>query len=209
MTAFPLDVAIVATGVANLASVRAALVRAGARPRLTTSADDVLTASAVLLPGVGAFDPARETLARHGIDDALRERITNGRPTLAICLGLQLLCESSEESLRDLRGLSVLDGRIERFHGDVLVPQLGWNAVVSDADCRILASGFAYFANSYRLAVRPKGCRAAITDHGGAFVAVVERGALVACQFHPELSGACGQALLRRFVQSARESVEC
>ncbi len=193
------DVAVCHTGTANLASVMAALRRAGAAPRLTEAPATVLEAGHVVLPGVGSFGAAMDTLGPSGAADALRERMARGRPTLAICVGLQLLCRASTES-PGAAGLGLIDDVITRFPAQVRVPQFGWNAVTPENGCAVLTAGHAYFANSYRLETAPQGWRAAMANHGGPFVAALERGALVACQFHPELSGSWGGALLGRWL---------
>ncbi len=194
------EVAVVRTGIANLASVLAGLERAGARATLTTDPATVRSAAAVVLPGVGAFDAGMTALEAHDLCDALRARIAADRPTLAICLGMQLLFQGSEESEQGRAGLGVLRGRALRFRAPSRVPQLGWNRVTPEPGCTVLATGFAYFANSYRIVEAPADCRVAHADHGGRFVAALERGQLLACQFHPELSGAFGRTLLRSFV---------
>lgn len=194
------EVLVVRTGSANLASVLAGLERAGAAPRLTERADEVAAADRVVLPGVGAFGAVARRLRELELVDALRERITADRPTLAICLGMQLLCEGSEESA-GAAGLGVVAAGVRRFSDGVRVPQLGWNRVTANPECHVLASGHAYFANSYRVVDPPAGWRCATADHGGPFVAAMERGAVVACQFHPELSGAYGAALLKRWIE--------
>ena len=194
------SVVVIRTGTANTASVLAGLSRAGAEPRLTSRAADIRDAGHVVLPGVGAFAAAMEALTTDDdLADAIRARVEDGRPTLCVCVGLQLLCESSEES-PGVTGLGVVAGTARRFSGGVRVPQLGWNEVVPGEGCRLLTAGHAYFANSYRLVAAPAGWSAAMTDHGGPFVAAFERGAVVACQFHPELSGAWGLELLRRWL---------
>jgi imidazole glycerol phosphate synthase glutamine amidotransferase subunit len=195
------EVLIARTGTANLASVIAGLRRIGASPRVTEDADEVRTAPRVVLPGVGAFGAAMEKLRASGLDAALAERIRAGRPTLAVCLGLQLLCDASDET-PGVAGLSVVPGRITRFPDTVRVPQLGWNYVQSDGGSPLLESGYAYFANSYKLAAPPAGWSAAYSDHGGQFVAALARGAVLACQFHPELSGVWGLGWLRRWVEA-------
>lgn len=195
----PPEVLVVRTGTANLASVCAGLRRAGAEPRLTESPADAAAAARLVLPGVGAFGPALARLRECGLVEVLAERIRAGRPTLAVCLGLQLLCEQSEES-PGARGLGIVPGRVMRFPESVRVPQLGWNLVQAGGDCRLLTSGYAYFANSYRLPAAPDGWAAAEAEHGGRYVAGLERGAVLACQFHPELSGPWGLALLRRWL---------
>lgn len=202
------EVVVVPTGVANMASALAGLRRAGAEPRLAADASELIAAERVLLPGVGAFGVGMERLRAGGFDRALIERVQADRPTLAICLGLQLLCQSSEED-PGVDGLGLVGGQVRRFRSrpGLRIPQLGWNRIEAQPGCKRLASGTVYFANSFRLEQAPKGCAVATADHGGPFVAAFERGALLACQFHPELSGPFGQALLRRFV--AQEEVAC
>ncbi len=202
-------VAVVRTGVANLASVLAGLRRAGGAPRVVNDARSVNDAGMLVLPGVGSFGAAMHELDARRLSAPLAARIRAGRPTLAICLGLQLLASGSDES-PDAAGLDVFAGRAARFGADVRVPQLGWNVVAPDDDCTLLHGGCAYYANSYRLTARPNGWRAAWSTHGGPFIAALERGAVLACQFHPELSGAWGTDLLYRWLSRARkEAVTC
>lgn len=214
-------VAVVRTGTANLASVETALRRLGRLVEFVADGDAVARADRLVLPGVGAFATAREEIAAQGLEDALRERIGEGRPTLAICLGMQLMARGSEEA-PGVPGIGALNAVATKFGGGRRVPQMGWNRVVPSDRCRIVPEGFAYFANSYRL---PVGARAeaaaacaptapaapspepsaggwlpAWSEYGGPFLAAVERGAVVGCQFHPELSGAYGRALLTRWL---------
>jgi len=193
-------VAIIQTGVANLASVLAAFERLQVPTTLVTDRASVAAATHVLLPGVGAFGAGMDALRADGLDDALRERIAADRPTMAICLGLQLLAAGSEET-PGVAGLGIFDCTVRRFT-DVKTPQLGWNEVVAGGG-RFIVDGFAYFANSYRLIDAPPGWSAAMSNHGGPFCAALERGNVLACQFHPELSGAWGQALLRRWLEAS------
>lgn len=198
-------VAVVATGTANIASVLTGLRRAGAEPFVTVSPDDVRGAAAVVLPGVGAFGAAIESIDGAGLRGVLVERIGGGRPTLCICLGLQLLAETSQES-PGVRGLGVVAGEVTRFAGEVRVPHVGWNTVEPDGpESRVLlvSRGYAYYSNSYRLAQAPAGWVASWSEHGGRFIASLQRGAALACQFHPELSGEWGQDLLRRWLAQA------
>lgn len=189
------QVMIVPTGTANLASVIAGLVRVGAEPTLADDGADVERADRVVLPGVGSFGAAMSEVDRRGMRDALRDRIEDGRPTLAVCVGMQLLAAESEESER-VEGLGVVADRVRRFPNTVLVPQLGWNQVATDRGCRFITDGWAYFANSYRYTELPEGWSGARTDHGGEFVSAMERGDVLACQFHPELSGGWGRDIL-------------
>lgn len=192
-------VAVVATGVANLASVLAGLKRAGAEPEVTEDAAVVREAPVAFLPGVGAYGAGMEGLRRTGCDAALVERVRDGRPLMAICLGLQMLAGDSEET-PGVAGLGVVDAHVTRYRGDVRIPHFGWNKVVPTPGARLLTPGYAYFANSYKLDAIPAGWEGATSEHGGRFVAAIERGPIVACQFHPELSGDWGQDLLRRWL---------
>jgi imidazole glycerol phosphate synthase glutamine amidotransferase subunit len=197
-----LPVVVVRTGTANIASIVAGLERAGAAPRVTEDAAEVAAAERLVLPGVGTFGAAMERVAAHGLGEPLRARLAAGRPTLCICVGLQLLAVASDES-PGARGLAVVPGTVRRFAGAGLrVPQLGWNRVTADPGCRLLAGGHAYFANSYRLDEAPDGWLVARAEHGGPFVAGLERGAVLACQFHPELSGPFGLGVLRRWLSA-------
>lgn len=191
-----MTVGIVHTGLANIASVRAAFDRLGVG-LVDVDASGVESVDALVLPGVGAFGPAMAALHDQRLVAPLRARIAAGRPTLAICLGLQLLAASSEES-PGVDGIGVWDVGVTRLPAGVRVPQLQWNRVAG-----ALGDGWAYFAHSYRLAAAPPGWSIATTDHGGPVIAAVARGPVLACQFHPELSGAWGQGLLRRWLAEA------
>jgi imidazole glycerol phosphate synthase glutamine amidotransferase subunit len=193
------EVLVIQTGTANTASVLAGLGRAGASPILDNDPCRVSRADRVVLPGVGALAAAMLRLRRDGLLEALRGRIEAGRPTLAICLGLQLLCNGSEES-PGILGMGVLRAEVARYPDTLRVPQMGWNKVLPGKDCRYLNFGYAYFANSYRLTTAPKSWQVAWSDHGGPFVAAVEKGEVLGCQFHPELSGTWGRELLARWL---------
>lgn len=193
------DVLIVRTGAANLASVVAAFERLGRSVKITDNAFAVSQAQRVVLPGVGAFAPVARRLTESRLGEAIRARVEADLPTLAVCLGLQLLAAGSEEGA-GASGLGVLPVTASRFCDDVVVPQLGWNSVEADPGCRLLTDGAAYFANSFKLDEQPPGWKAAWSEHGGRFVAALERGEVLGCQFHPELSGSWGEALLRRWL---------
>ncbi|MFZ1426978.1 MAG: imidazole glycerol phosphate synthase subunit HisH [Geminicoccaceae bacterium] len=195
------EVLIVPTGTANIASVMAAFRRLGAEPRVSESAAEVAVASHVMLPGVGAFAASMARLVEHGLDAALTGRIVADRPTICICVGHQLLFETSDES-PGVRGLGIVKGHVGRFTGDVRVPQFGWNEVQPAENSRLLEGGYAYFANSFRAIAAP-GWTVATATHGGRYVAGMERGNVIGCQFHPELSGPYGEALLSRFLELA------
>ena len=197
-------VTVVRTSTANLASVRSGFERLGCRVRTTASPQGVTRAERLVLPGVGAFAAAQRAIAARGLEDALRDRIGAGRPTLGICLGMQLMARGSEEA-PGVPGLGVIDGVVEGYDRGAAgwrVPQMGWNRVVPAGGCVIVPGGYAYFANSYRLAEAPGDWLPVWCEYAGRFVAAVERGAVVGCQFHPELSGAYGRAVLTRWLEA-------
>lgn len=207
------DVAIVATGAANLASVLAAFTRQGVRPQVTRDPAVVAAAPMVVLPGVGAFGHAMQRLEADALVEPLRDRIAQGLPLLAICLGLQLLCEGSDES-PGVKGLGAIPLRVERFAPEagqsLRVPQMGWNRIEPDPEAQLLEAAYMYFANSYRLRDVPQGWCTATSEYAGRFVAALERGGVLACQFHPELSGRAGADLLARWVaRSRQEAARC
>jgi len=193
------ETVLVGTGLANVASVTAAFQRLGVTLRPSVDPAVVAAAERVVLPGVGHFAPAMAAVREAGLVEVLRARVQAGRPTLGICLGMQLLCEASEEAPGE-EGLGVVPGAVRRFGEGLRVPQRGWNRVRAEEGCRLLQGGAAYFAHSYRLVQAPPGWQVAWSDHGGPFVAALERGRVLGCQLHPELSGAWGLALLERWL---------
>lgn len=198
MTA-PFEVVILRTGTANTASVLSKFSCMGTRARLSDDPRDVRDAGHVVLPGVGSFGAAMERLTRAGLVEPLRTRIAAGRPTLCICLGLQLLFEESDES-PGVRGLGIIPGRVTRFPASARVPQFGWNRVHAPAAHAFVRAGDAYYANSYRATAAPRGWRVSTSDYAGPFLAAIERADVLACQFHPELSGSWGIRLLIRWL---------
>lgn len=204
MSTPPAQAVIIRTGTANLASVCAAFARCGVDSLISDDPDRVAGSPLAVLPGVGAFGAAMTSLRATGLDEAVRDRFRRGRPLLAICLGMQLLCDASDES-PGVAGLGLARGRITRFNPRVRVPQMGWNTIEPDPDATLMSPGWMYFANSFHLEGPPPGWACARTDHGGLFVSAMQLGPVLACQFHPELSGAAGLTLIRRWVASAGE----
>lgn len=206
MSKNPEQVVIIRTGVANIASMLAAFERLGVTPLLTEDREIIADADHLVLPGVGAFGAGMKRLEELGLVDILRARlISSERATFCVCLGLQLLCQGSEES-PGVEGLGVIEDHARRFSDELRVPQLGWNQVTpvdADANAFLTEEGYAYYANSYRLASIPEGWRGATSTYGAPFVAALERGNTLACQFHPELSSTWGQALMRRWLLGA------
>lgn len=198
------SIAIVQTGTANLASVLAALRRAEPETNLCLTSDPSIISSAerLVLPGVGAFGAAMANLSSAGLIGPLTARIRSGRATLCICLGMQILLDQSDES-PGVRGLGVARGTVTRFDSSIRVPQMGYNVVKPVGESAFLTTGHAYFANSFRLVSAPDGWSVATTDYAGTFVSALQRGGVLACQFHPELSGRWGHDLLTRWLRSA------
>jgi imidazole glycerol-phosphate synthase subunit HisF len=193
------DVVIVNSGVANLASVAGAFRRLGADVRITDDPSEVRAARRLVLPGVGSFGAGTAALASRGLDAAVHEAVSGGTSLLGICLGLQMLCRTSEETA-GVAGLGLIEADCYRLPEGVLLPHLGWNHVEPDAGCRLIEPGDAAYANSFALREAPEGWAAAWSVHGEPFVAALERDNILACQFHPELSGAWGAALLQRWL---------
>lgn len=196
------SVPFVDTGVANLASVRAAFERLG-RDMVAAQACDVRDAELLVVPGVGHFAAAAGRLDAANLRAPLQERVAAGRPTLGICLGMQLFCDGSDEA-PSVPGIGALTGRLQRFPAGVRCPQMGWNTVRAAGGNGVVRTGQAYFANSYALpATERDGWRLSTCSHGIEFVAAAERGPVLLCQFHPELSGAFGADLLQRWLRRA------
>ncbi|HEX2551782.1 MAG TPA: imidazole glycerol phosphate synthase subunit HisH [Nocardioidaceae bacterium] len=198
------------SGSGNLRSIEKVLVAVGADAVVTADADTVAGADKLVVPGQGAFGACAVELDQRGgaLRQAVLEVIRSGRPFFGICVGMQLLFESSEESPA-ARGLGILPGRVRRFveRPGLKIPHMGWNRTARgparSTSVREVPDGdFFYFVHSYY----PDPARAedvALTsEHGGSFVAAVARDNVFGCQFHPEKSQAAGQALLRQFVAS-------
>jgi glutamine amidotransferase len=182
-------------GAGNLRSVCAALARAGAAPDVVDDPAALREAPLAVVAGVGHAASAARGLAERGLDEALRERAARGRPTLGICVGMQLLFETSEEGGE---GLGLLAGPVRRLRAS-RVPHMGWNALrVRDTNSLLscLDGEDVYFAHAYAAAPSDPGVVTAETDHEGTVVAAVEDGPLAGVQFHPERSGAAGARVL-------------
>lgn len=182
-------------GAGNPRSVCSALVRAGARPEVTVDAEAVREAPLAVVSGVGSVESAARGLAANRLDDALRDRVSQGRPVLGICVGLQLLFEESEEGGR---GLGLLAGRVRRLRAE-RVPHMGWNTLRATRDTPLLDGldgSDVYFAHSYAAEPADVSVSCAEVEHGDAVVAAVHAGPLAGVQFHPERSGPAGARLL-------------
>ena len=192
-------------GSGNLRSVCKALEASGASPRLITSASEMSALDAIVVPGVGAFAHCAENLRATGLWNPVRDWAASGKSYLGICLGYQLLFESSEES-PGVEGLGVLRGRVVRFaSGELKVPHMGWNTLHDTAGP--LYKGFPaevsmYFVHSYYPVPDDQEILSARCEYGVPFAAGVSCGSLHAVQFHPEKSQAAGLALLRNFLST-------
>jgi glutamine amidotransferase len=195
--------AIVDYGMGNRRSVEKALERAGARVLITADHDELRRADGLVLPGVGAFPRAMANLHALGLDVLLSERARSGTPILGVCLGLQLLFESSEE-LGGARGLGLLAGRCERLEaGELKLPHIGWN-LVRFRRASPLTEGLpndCAFYHVHSFAARPDDDAVVVglAEYGSPFVSAVERHPLYGVQFHPEKSSAAGLRLLGNF----------
>jgi imidazole glycerol-phosphate synthase subunit HisH len=200
-------VAVLNYGMGNLTSATMALEHVGATVDLTSDIERVRAAHAVVLPGVGAFPKAMEAIRRLELDELVHERHEAGVPILGICLGMQLLFESSTE-LGGARGLGLLAGTVQPLDAPGLkVPQIGWNAVEWRAD-KQLGKGLAartpmYHVHSFGVQPADPEVIAGTAAYGNEFVSAVEQDNLFGVQFHPEKSSREGLQLLRNFVSVA------
>ncbi len=198
-------IALIDYGMGNLLSVSKALEYAGGKVRLVRTPAEAEGASGLVLPGVGAFGDGMAHLEESGFVPFLREKAASGLPFLGICLGMQMLLDSSEES-PGVRGLSIIPGRVLRFpEAGLKVPQIGWNSVVPVGENPFLKGiakdAFFYFVHSYYVVPDHPEDTASVCHYMIDFAAAVRRGNLFASQFHPEKSQECGLTILRNFIE--------
>ena len=194
----------------NIKSVEKALQLLGEDTVLTRDRDTILSAEKVILPGVGAFGDAMANLEKFGLVDVIHEVVDRGIPFLGICLGLQLLFESSEES-PGVKGLGVLKGRILRIPEaeGLKIPHMGWNSLHIQNKGRLFKDipedTYVYFVHSYYLQAEDEQIVKATCEYGTTIHASVEEGKVFACQFHPEKSSRFGLQILKNFAAIGRE----
>jgi imidazole glycerol-phosphate synthase subunit HisH len=199
-------IAVVDYDMGNLHSACKGLENAGANPKITDSAAEIERADAVVLPGVGSFDPAVQHLRSRNLEQPIKDAIASGKPFLGICLGLQILFESSEEGKEP--GLGIIPGKVRRFKSEpgLTIPHMGWNQLEFTQPNvplwqNIDVSPWVYFVHSYYVDPIDAAVRAATVTHGSQTVtAAIARDNLMAVQFHPEKSSTAGLQILSNFV---------
>lgn len=198
-------IAIIDYDAGNIKSVEKALTALGKTAVITKDKDTILHAEKVILPGVGAFGKAMERIRSYGLDTLIQEVVARNTPFLGICLGLQLLFDSSEEA-PGIPGLGILRGKIQKIPDNAgwKVPQIGWNALTFPNSGRlfqgIVEGAYVYFVHSYYLQAKDPEIVTATTEYVVNIHASVEKGNVFACQFHPEKSSEVGLQILRNFV---------
>ena len=194
----------------NIRSVEKALLALGEEVLVTRDKEAILSAERIILPGVGAFGDAMGRLHNYGLVDVIRQAAVENIPFLGICLGLQLLFERSEESGR-VQGLGILKGEILRIpdHADVKVPHIGWNSIALTNSGRLFKGvpehSYVYFVHSYFLRAAEEEIVTASTVYGTQIHASVEKGNILAFQFHPEKSSRVGLKILKNFISIQRK----
>lgn len=206
-------IAVIDYGVGNLYSVEKALKFVGGEVKVTSSAADLKNADKLVLPGVGAFGDCMKNLAATGLIPTIFEQVLIHKPLLGICVGLQILFESSEES-PNVKGLGIFKGEIKKIRaGNLKIPHMGWNSIEIGRKNNLIKFGaskifaglegknYFYFVHSYHAAPSNADIVTATTDYGEKVTAAVELGNIFATQFHPEKSGDVGLKVLKNFVE--------
>ncbi|MFC1929481.1 imidazole glycerol phosphate synthase subunit HisH [Chloroflexota bacterium] len=199
-------ITIVDYGAGNLRSVVNAVSKLGYRPKVTSSPDDVLNAQAVILPGVGAAADTMANLKKLGLDNSIRRFISEDRPFLGVCIGLQILFASTEEGGWH-RCLDIIHGLVRKLPSTLKIPHMGWNQVQQKLSHPIFdgipdEANF-YFVHSYYVEPEDRSLVAGETEYGIPICSVLTRGNMVATQFHPEKSGEVGLKFYGNFIKIA------
>ncbi len=203
-------IAIIDYGAGNIQSVYKALKFIGADCKVTSDKDEILNADGAILPGVGSFGDAMDTMNKRGIKDTIIEYTKSGKPFLGICLGLQLLFPESEET-PGIKGLDIFKGTITKIPNQnrtLKIPHMGWNNIsIKQKDGifkDIEGEPYVYFVHSFYLKAQDKDIVAATTQYGVEIDAAVQKGNIIATQFHPEKSGEVGLKMLKNFVEMVK-----
>ena len=199
-------IAIIDYDAGNIKSVEKALKLLGQDVVITRNPEEILSADKVILPGVGAFGDAMGKLHEYGLVEVIKEVVERKIPFLGICLGLQLMFESSDET-PGVEGLGLLKGKILRIpeNGDLKIPHMGWNSLHFQNEGRLFANlpqnSYVYFVHSYYLQAEDESIVKATTDYSTCIHASVEKDNVFACQFHPEKSSDVGLTILKNFCE--------
>lgn len=203
-------IAIIDYGAGNIQSVYKALKFIGADCKVTSDKDEILNADGAILPGVGSFGDAMDTMTKRGIKDTIIEYTKSGKPFLGICLGLQLLFPESEET-PGAKGLDIFKGTITKIPNQnrtLKIPHMGWNNISIKQKNGIFkdieGEPYVYFVHSFYLKAQDKDIVAATTQYGVEIDAAVQKGNIIATQFHPEKSGEVGLKMLKNFVEMVK-----
>lgn len=193
--------AIIDYDVGNIASLKMGFERAGLKTILTSDLEEIKKAKSLILPGVGAFKPAMESLQSRGLDEAIKAHVKAGKPLLGICLGMQLLFEEGQE-FGNHPGLGFIPGKILPITGTKKLPHMGWNDLTIQRTHPIMEEinhgDYVYFVHSF-YASTPENVWVATTDYGVKVPAIVQKNHVIGMQFHPEKSAKVGERLLRNY----------
>jgi glutamine amidotransferase len=195
-----MEVAIIDYGAGNIRSLQFALERLGVRGHLTSDPEQIVKADQVIFPGQGAAQSAMNKLKRQGLDQLIPQL---KQPVLGICLGMQLLCDYSEEG--DVEGLGIIQGKVKRFSDQVKVPQMGWNTITQTQTTlfqNIKPNEFMYLVHSYFVPILPE--TIAISTYDQPYSVALNKDNFYGVQFHPEKSSKAGQQLLQNFLNLSR-----
>ncbi len=206
-------IAVIDYDMGNLHSACKGLEKAGATPQITDSPQDIAEADAVVLPGVGAFDPAMQHIRARYLEQPIKNAIASGKPFLGICLGLQILFEASEEGTE--KGLGIIPGKVKRFASEpeITIPHMGWNQLDFTQTNHPLwqnlpSNPYVYFVHSYYVEPKDRAVNAATVTHGSQQVtAAIAYDNLMAVQFHPEKSSTYGLKILSNFVSLVNSKI--
>lgn len=204
-------IALIDYGMGNLHSVLKALEKVGAQVKLVTRPDQIEAADKIVLPGVGAFKDAINTLHEKELVEPIKKAIADGKWFLGICLGLQMLFDISYED-GEFEGLGIIPGKVKRFDftdrqedNKLKIPHMGWNSLKINPNVPLYRGiddgAFVYFVHSYYVEPADESLIATTTDHGGAFASSIHRDNLIATQFHPEKSQKVGLKMLKNFTE--------
>lgn len=197
-------IVIINYGLGNLASVYNALMKLGIPTKISSNIAMLQEAKALILPGVGAAGEGMKNLKVRKLDKEIIKQVSNGKPLLGICLGMQLLLSFSEEGNVDC--LSIIRGKVKKFENGLKIPETGWNQIEKRNGSKLLKgiknNKYFYFVNSYYCDPEDKKVIKGTTEYGNIFCSVLEKKNIFGVQFHPERSGENGLRLLRNFWES-------